>query len=211
MIPVRLALTGGGGVGTCSPCAVAERPVERTWTIPHSRSPFSGAWRAPAAAAAASSRLLRDYGYEPRRASGGPGRCNNSTHSAQTESTDANSLQASRALYRIEKGTTASAATGRADCARPVERDPVDARLHHLQGKAKLVKSTEMLELLREFYRDKVALRQRHLSSAQVVSDYNFNNSYQYVIAREDMHVRWLADAVTDLSARNEDVAAATR
>ena len=70
------------------------------------------------------------------------------------------------------------------------------------------MKSTEMLELLREFYRDKVALRQRHLSSAQVVSDYNFNNSYQYVIAREDMHVRWLADAVTDLSGRNEDVAA---
>ena len=64
-----------------------------------------------------------------------------------------------------------------------------------------------MLELLREFYRDKVAMRLRHVSAAQVVSDYNFNNTYQYVIAREDMHVRWLADAVSDLSGQNEEAA----
>ena len=62
-----------------------------------------------------------------------------------------------------------------------------------------------MLELLREFHRDKLAMRQSHVSAARVVSDYNFNNTYQYVIAREDMHVRWLADAVTDLSGKAED------
>jgi Mn-containing catalase len=81
----------------------------------------------------------------------------------------------------------------------------VDARLHHLQGKAKRVKSKEMLELLRELHRDKAAMRQSHVSAARVVSDYNFNNTYQYIIAREDMHVRWLADAVADLAGAPEE------
>ena len=62
-----------------------------------------------------------------------------------------------------------------------------------------------MLELLREFYRDKAAMRQSHASAARFVSDYNFNNTYQYVIAREDMHVRWLADAVADLAGAAEE------
>lgn len=69
------------------------------------------------------------------------------------------------------------------------------------------MKSTEMLELLRAFHHDKLAMRQRHVAAAQVVSDYNFNNTYQYIIAREDMHVRWLADAVLDLGGQaNEAV-----
>jgi hypothetical protein len=74
----------------------------------------------------------------------------------------------------------------------------VDARLHNLQGKTELVKSTEMLELLRQFHRDKFVLRNRHVSAARFVGDYNFNNTYQYVIAREDMHLRWLTDAIAD-------------
>jgi Mn-containing catalase len=64
-----------------------------------------------------------------------------------------------------------------------------------------------MLGLLREFYRDKAAMRQSHVSAARFVSDYNFNNTYQYIIAREDMHVRWLADAVTDLAGALEEPA----
>ena len=67
------------------------------------------------------------------------------------------------------------------------------------------MKSKEMLELLREFYRDKSAMRQSHVDAARFVSDYNFNNTYQYVIAREDMHVRWLADAVADLAGVAEE------
>jgi hypothetical protein len=78
----------------------------------------------------------------------------------------------------------------------------VDARLHHLQGKTKRVKATEMLELLQEFYRDKWAMRQQHAAAAQFVSDYDFNNTYQYMIAREDMHLRWLVDAIIDLGAQ---------
>jgi hypothetical protein len=74
----------------------------------------------------------------------------------------------------------------------------MDARLHQLQGKARLVTSREMLELLREFHRDKIAERQRHGASARVVQDYDFNNTYQYVIAREDMQISWVVDAIAD-------------
>jgi hypothetical protein len=82
----------------------------------------------------------------------------------------------------------------------------MDARLHHLQGKAKLVKATELLALLREFYRDKLTMRQRHVAAARHVPHYDFNNTYQYVICREDVQVNWLSDAITDLGGELEQV-----
>jgi hypothetical protein len=82
----------------------------------------------------------------------------------------------------------------------------VDARLHYLQGKAKLVTATELLALLREFYRDKLALAQRHVAVARHVPHYDFNNTYQYVIAREDVQLNWLRDAITDMGGTLEDV-----
>ena len=69
------------------------------------------------------------------------------------------------------------------------------------------MKTTEMLELLREFYRDKLALRQRHVAAARLIGDYDFNNAYQYVIARDDTQLRWLHDAIADLGGRADDVA----
>jgi hypothetical protein len=63
-----------------------------------------------------------------------------------------------------------------------------------------------MLELLREFYRDKLALRHRHVAAARLVTGYDSNNTYQYIIAREDMQIGWLHDAVTDLGGRPDDV-----
>ena len=63
----------------------------------------------------------------------------------------------------------------------------------------------ELLGLLREFHREKEALRQRHIAVARHVSQYDFNNTYQYIINREDGHVRWLFDAVTDLGGAAED------
>jgi hypothetical protein len=68
------------------------------------------------------------------------------------------------------------------------------------------VKATDMLELLRAFHRDKFALRQRHVAAARFVRDYDFNNTYQYVIAREDVQLRWLTDAITDLGGKLDDV-----
>ena len=67
------------------------------------------------------------------------------------------------------------------------------------------MKSAELLDLLREFYRDKSALRQRHVAAARLVTDYDFNNAYQYVINREDVHLTWLHDAVKDHGGTAED------
>jgi hypothetical protein len=82
----------------------------------------------------------------------------------------------------------------------------MDAGLHHLQGKAKRVKATELLDMLTEFYRDKMALRQRHVAAARLVSDYDFNNTYQYIIAREDLQLNWVRDAVTNMGGVPPDV-----
>ena len=68
------------------------------------------------------------------------------------------------------------------------------------------MKATELLALLREFYRDKLTMRQRHVAAAQHVPHYDFNNAYQYVICREDVQVNWLADAITDMDGELEEV-----
>ena len=67
--------------------------------------------------------------------------------------------------------------------------------------------ATELLDLLRAFHREKEAMRQRHVAVARYVSHYDFNNTYQYVINREDGHVRWLYDAITDLGGAADDSA----
>ena len=67
--------------------------------------------------------------------------------------------------------------------------------------------SAELLDFLSAFYRDKLTLRNRHVAAARYVPDYNFNNTYQYVINRDDMHVRWLQDAIVDLGGTPEEQA----
>jgi Mn-containing catalase len=69
------------------------------------------------------------------------------------------------------------------------------------------VNTNELLDLLREFHREKEAMRQRHIAVARHVSHYDFNNTYQYIINREDGHVRWLYDAVVDMGGQAEDSA----
>jgi hypothetical protein len=61
------------------------------------------------------------------------------------------------------------------------------------------VKPAEQLALLQDFYRDRLALMNRHVEGARIVADYEFNNAYQYVIAREEVHVSWVRAAVEDL------------
>ena len=62
------------------------------------------------------------------------------------------------------------------------------------------MKAAEVLDLLREFYRDKASIRERHAAGARFVTNYDFNTTYQYIIAREDVQLRWLADAIVDLA-----------
>ena len=61
------------------------------------------------------------------------------------------------------------------------------------------MKPTELLTVLRECHREKLALRQRHVAVARHVTDYEFNNTYQYIINREDVHLSWLEAAIAEL------------
>jgi hypothetical protein len=75
----------------------------------------------------------------------------------------------------------------------------VDARLHRLQGKAEGV--TELEALLTEFAAERLALVERHEASARIVSNYDFNNTYQYVISREETHLSWVQSALAEYGA----------
>ena len=59
----------------------------------------------------------------------------------------------------------------------------------------------ELRSLLTAITADRVALIQRHEAGARAVSHYDFNNAYQYVIAREETHLSWLRAALEELSA----------
>jgi hypothetical protein len=76
----------------------------------------------------------------------------------------------------------------------------VDARLHHLQRKAEFVTTqTTALSLIQEFYREKLATMLRHEAHARLVEQYDANNTYQYVVNREDVQLSWLSKAIADL------------
>ena len=62
------------------------------------------------------------------------------------------------------------------------------------------MKPADLLSLLQEFHREKLALYRRHQAGAMRVSGYEFNNTYQYILAREDTHLAWLRAAVEALA-----------
>ena len=63
------------------------------------------------------------------------------------------------------------------------------------------MKQDELQQLLTEFAADRLTLLQRHEAGARAVSHYDFNNTYQYVINREETHLTWLQDALGELGA----------
>ena len=82
--------------------------------------------------------------------------------------------------------------------------------MHHLQAEAELVNTTDVLAVLREFHREKLAIRERHVAVAQIVTHYDFNNTYQYLIARDDMQLAWLEAGIADLGGTPDAVAPVT-
>ena len=56
----------------------------------------------------------------------------------------------------------------------------------------------DLRQLLIDCAAERLAILQRHEASARVVSHYDFNNTYQYVIAREETHVGWLQNALAE-------------
>ena len=68
--------------------------------------------------------------------------------------------------------------------------------MHHLQREAERVTPNDLLGLLQEFYHDRLALRLRHESAARAIGSYEVNNTYQYIIGREDVQLTWLRSAI---------------
>jgi Mn-containing catalase len=64
------------------------------------------------------------------------------------------------------------------------------------------VTNPELVDLLMAFVRERTALLQRHEEVAKQVTDYDVNNTYQYIVAREETHVSWLQNAILDLGAQ---------
>lgn len=59
--------------------------------------------------------------------------------------------------------------------------------------------TNELQTLLRDFYLERLTLLMQHEGVARHISDYDVNNAYQYVVAREETHVSWLQHALLDL------------
>lgn len=75
----------------------------------------------------------------------------------------------------------------------------MDARVHRLQGEAERVKPAELVRLLEDCFRERLQLMVDHQDSARRVRRYEFNNAYQNIIAREETHLEWLAEAIRRL------------
>jgi hypothetical protein len=67
------------------------------------------------------------------------------------------------------------------------------------------VKPAELLSLLQDCYSERLAMTVRHQAVARHVGHFDFNNTYQYVIAREDTHLSWLRAAIEELGATVAD------
>ena len=70
---------------------------------------------------------------------------------------------------------------------------------------------TDLLSLLHELYRDKLTLLLRHEVAARHIGQYDINNTYQYIINREDVQLSWIATAITELDGTVPEAADAER
>ena len=64
---------------------------------------------------------------------------------------------------------------------------------------------TDLLPLLQEFHRDKLAMLLQHQAGARRVAQYDVNNTYQYIVNRDDTHLSWLATAIAELGGAPPD------
>jgi len=58
---------------------------------------------------------------------------------------------------------------------------------------------TELLPLLQEFHREKLAMMLRHQAGARLIGQYDANNTYQYIVNREEVQLTWVAAAIAEL------------
>lgn len=68
-----------------------------------------------------------------------------------------------------------------------------------------------LVELLEEFYRDKLTVLLRHEAGARLVAQYDVNNTYQYIINRDEVQLTWVSAAIGELGGAIGDAPAPTR
>jgi hypothetical protein len=66
---------------------------------------------------------------------------------------------------------------------------------------------TDLEQTLQAFYREKLAALMSHQAAARFVRQYDINNTYQYIINREETQLSWLAAAITTLGGTVETAA----
>jgi hypothetical protein len=70
---------------------------------------------------------------------------------------------------------------------------------------------TDLLPLLEEFHREKLAMVLAHQAGARLVGQYDANNTYQYIINREDAQLTWVATAIAELGGTVSDASEPVR
>jgi hypothetical protein len=77
----------------------------------------------------------------------------------------------------------------------------VDPLVHQLQGTTEGVTTVqhELQALLLQAAAERLAILERHEAGAREVGHYDFNNTYQYVISREETHLQWVQSALVEL------------
>lgn len=64
---------------------------------------------------------------------------------------------------------------------------------------------TDLLPLLQDFYRDKLTMLLRHQAGARSIAQYDANNTYQYILNREETQLSWIAKAIAELGGSVSD------
>ncbi len=63
----------------------------------------------------------------------------------------------------------------------------------------------DLVELLQRFHRDKLSELVRHEAGARLIGQYDANNTYQYIINREETQLSWVASAILGMGAEVGD------
>ena len=70
---------------------------------------------------------------------------------------------------------------------------------------------TDLLPLLQEFHREKLTMMLQHQAGARLIGQYDANNTYQYIINREEMQLTWVAAAILELGGTVSDASEPVR
>ena len=70
---------------------------------------------------------------------------------------------------------------------------------------------SDLLALLLEFHRDKLAMVLRHEAGARLIKQYDVNNTYQYIVGREETELSWVGKAIQEMGGTLTDAAEPVR